>query len=506
MSGSRARRGPLRAAGRPRASRGRAQPQPLPARSVRRKRCSRKESASIGVVQASGRAPGGPGIEPRWTAGAKDAVGTAYSASSHLWFTVTRGVITEVYYPTIDTPQVRDVQFLITDGESFAHDEKRHFSHTIEKIAPDALGFHIVGTPASGHYRLIKEVIVDPHAPCLLVRTELVCEDPALARKLRLYVLVAPHLDGHGWGDSAGVRSAAGRPVLAAWDARTWLLVGANAPLGRRSVGYVGHSDGWQDVMRHRGMKWQFTEAPFGNVAMCAEIETPTRRPFTIGLALGDSEQNAASTLLQSLGARWRDQRPRFIEQWERASRGALPLDAAAGDGGRLYRTSRALLLAHEDKSYPGALIASMSIPWGDQKGDEDLGGYHLVWTRDLCNSSTGLLASGDVSTPLRSLIYLATTQRPAGAFYQNFWIDGRPYWTGVQLDEVSAPCLLAWRLHALDALGNFDPYTMVVRAASYLIAQGPSTPQERWEENAGCSPSTLASNIAGLVCAAELV
>src|SRR5262249_17674913 len=197
----------------------------------------RVQSASIGAVEASGTAFGQPGIEPRWTAGAKDAVGTAYSASSHLWFTITRGVITEIYYPTIDTPQVRDVQFLVTDGETFAHDEKRHHTHTIEKIAPDALGFHIVGTARGGRYRLIKEVIADPHAPCLLLRVQLASDDETLARKPQLYLLVAPHLDGHGWGDSAAVRTAAGRPVLAAWDARTWLLVGANAPLGRRSVG-----------------------------------------------------------------------------------------------------------------------------------------------------------------------------------------------------------------------------------------------------------------------------
>src|SRR5262249_9043916 len=154
--------------------------------------------------------------------------------------------------------------------------------------------------------------------------------------------------------------------------------------------------------------------------------------------------------------------RPRFIRQWERARANILPLDEAATDGGKLYHSSRALLLAHEDKSYPRALIASMSIPWGERKRGGDLRRYPLVWTRDMCNSSTGLLASGDLVTPLRSLIYLACTQRPDGGFYQNFWIDGRPYWQGIQLDEVSFPIILAWRLSTLGALGNYDPYAMV--------------------------------------------
>jgi glucoamylase len=161
------------------------------------------------------------------------------------------------------------------------------------------------------------------------------------------------------------------------------------------------------------------------------------------------------------------------------------------------------LLLAHEDKTYPGATIASLSIPWGEVRGDEDLGGYHLVWTRDMVKSAIGLLAAGNTEQPLRALIYLACAQRSDGGFYQNFWIDGEPYWQGIQLDAVALPIILAWRLHQARALRNFDPYAMVLRAAGYLIREGPATPQERWEENSGYSPSTLAANIAALTCAA---
>src|SRR5262249_47981041 len=159
--------------------------------------------------------------------------------------------------------------------------------------------------------------------------------------------------------------------------------------------------------------------------------------------------------------------RTRFVEQWQRATAHMVEgKEGVTGDGGRLFRMSHSLVLAHEDKTYDGALIAGLSTPWGEVKGDDDLGGYHLVWTRDMYNSATGLLAAGDTQTPLRALIYLACTQREDGGFYQNFWIDGTPYWTGVQLDEVSFPIVLAWRLTKAGCLEDFDPWPMVRRAA----------------------------------------
>jgi len=183
-------------------------------------------------------------------------------------------------------------------------------------------------------------------------------------------------------------------------------------------------------------------------------------------------------------------------------------------DAGGMYRLSRCVLLTHEDKVFQGALVASMSIPWGETKGDDDLGGYHLVWTRDLVHSATALLATGQTSTPLRALIWLAAIQRPDGSFPQNSWIDGTAYWSGLQLDQIAFSILLAWRLHKFatanpsggghDALGLFNPRVMIVRAAANLILQGPVTAQDRWEENAGYSPSTLAIVIAALACTAE--
>jgi glucoamylase len=251
-------------------------------------------------------------------------------------------------------------------------------------------------------------------------------------------------------------------------------------------------------------MDWEFDCAPDGNIALTGELDIRQSREFVLALAFGDSLHQALVTMTQALGTPFPAQRTRFVEQWRRAGSHLLPLkEGTAGDDGCLYRVSHSMLLAHEDKTYDGAVIASLSIPWGESASDDDLGGYHLVWPRDMCHSGTALLATGSKEVPLRALIYLASAQNEDGGFYQNFWINGEPYWRGTQLDETAFPILFAWRLHEAKALQDFDPYPVVLKAAGYLIHHGPVTPQERWEENSGYSPSTLAAQIAALICAA---
>src|SRR5436309_5403338 len=195
-------------------------------------------------------------------------------------------------------------------------------------------------------------------------------------------------------------------------------------------------------------MDWEFERAEDGNIALTAEIDLSGRMEFVLGVAFGRSPQSASTKLLQSLATPFEQQLTNYLRQWKRAlPPPGMDLSDQTGNGGGLYRLSRLVLLAHEDKVFPGALVASMSIPWGETKGDTDLGGYHLVWTRDLVKSASALLATGQTATPLRSLIWLACIQRPDGAVPQNSWINGDAYWQGKQLDEVAAPILLAWRL-----------------------------------------------------------
>ena len=270
-------------------------------------------------------------------------------------------------------------------------------------------------------------------------------------------------------------------------------------------MGYAGVSDGWQDL-RNFKMDWQFRSAPDGNIALTGEIDPRRGHEFMIAIAMGQSYPSTAAKLMNSLSDTFPMHRTGYVRQWQRTLVDEQHVyNDDTGDDGAMHRLSRCVLLAHEDKVYQGALVASMSIPWGETKGDDDLGGYHLVWTRDLAQSATALLSSGQQATPRSALVWLAVIQRADGSFPQNSWIDGRIYWPGLQLDEVAAPLLLAWRLRrARVPFGQIDPWPMITHAASYLIAQGPVTMQERWEENAGYSPSTLAAVIAGLVCAAD--
>jgi glucoamylase len=419
-----------------------------------------------------------------------------------VWFTVSDGVISEVYYSTLDRPQVRDLQLLVTDGETFFHDSHRHQKTTIEYLGEHGLGVRIVNADLDGRYRLVMEVIADPHQACVLVDTRVEGE-PEWLPKLHVYALLAPHLEVAGWGNNGNVANIAGREFLTAHKDGTWLAMAATAPFVRSSCGYVGATDGWQDLASHFHLTDLFAAAVDGNIALTGEIDLTAGYQFTLALGFGHTLHRAVTTVFQSLGTSFTENRARFLEQWDRVCTRLHPLEKFSGDHGQLYRRSRELILAHEDKNYPGAMIASLSIPWGEAHGDEDLGGYHLVWTRDMVNSATGLMAAGDTVTPLRALIYLACTQQKDGGFPQNSWVDGQPYWTGIQLDEVAFPIMLAWRLHKVRALEEFDPYAMVLAAADYLIRHGCVTPQERWEENCGLSPSTLASNIAALVCAA---
>jgi len=454
-------------------------------------------------LDGQGEAFGAPGLEPRWTSSAKDAVSTAYSASSKVWFTVSHGILNEIYCPTIDRPQIRDMQFLITDGETFFHEERRDLLHEFEYIEKDTLAIRVRNRDPEGRYTLVREMIGDPHYPVVLVHVRLEGEREFLSR-LHVYALLSPHLEVGGRGNSARVAEVAGKRVIVAWKDTMSLALACDCGFVRASCGFVGASDGWQDLKHNFKMDWEFGSALGGNIALMGEIPQPGDHGFTLAIGFGEGHHAALAETMGSVAVPFEKHLERFIEQWHRS---ATPPYLAAGsnDGGFLLRVSHNVVLAHEDKTFAGAFIASASIPWGYAKGDDDLGGYHLVWTRDMVQTATALMACGRVETALRALVYLACTQKPDGGFSQNFWVNGEPYWTGIQLDEVAFPIILAWRLWKQDALANFDVFPFVERAAGFLVRYAPVTQQERWEEAPGYSPSTLAAVIAGLICAADL-
>jgi glucoamylase len=467
-----------------------------------------KDESLYRWLDQQGEAFGSPGLLARWTSSVKDAIGTAYSASSRIWFTCSHGILNEIYHPTIDAAQVRDMEFLVSDGETFVHEEKRDLLTSFEYIHPETMGVRYVNRDPDGRYALIKEIICDPHHSVIIQRVRLEGHEELIPR-LKVYALLAPHLDGGGGGNTGRAIDIAGHKMLLAFKNEWSLAMGASCGFSRVSCGFVGASDGWQDLRNKYTMSWQFGSATNGNIALLGELNlgaagTDGAREFTLAIGIGEGNHTALQKTMSALSMPYTQHHDRFIEQWQRAANPAW-LAAKSRDGGELMRASHNVLLAHEDKTFSGAFVASASIPWGQAHGDDDLGGYHLVWTRDMVQTATALLACGRTETARRALVYLACTQKPDGGFAQNFWVNGRPYWSGVQLDEVAFPIILAWRLWKANGLGENHIFPFIERAAGFLVQHAPITHQERWEENAGYSPSTLAAVISGLICAAEI-
>ncbi len=445
---------------------------------------------------------GAPGNEPTWANSTKDGVGTAYSNGCRIWFTIWRGILTEVFYPTVDRPQLRDLQFLFSDGNGLLLEERK-LDYQIERLQPSQ-GYRIVKHDPEERFSFTKEIIADSVRPCVLLHTEFKGSDKFL-RDLKTYVVCAPHLEVGGANNNAFVVEVSGRELLVAEKNNRWLIVGASCDFSRLSCGYAGQSDGYTDLLKHRKMEYEFDEAKDGNVALTGELDLANTREFTVGVALGETLSSAVSTLFQSLGVDYQERRQIFMQRWEAAAKDRKPLEKSSGDAGRLFHASYNLLLTLEDKLFQGAFIASPTVPWGEARGDKDgKGGYHLVWTRDMVETAMGLLAAGNTRAPLRALIYLAARQEEDGSFPQNFWVDGEVFGKNLQLGEVAFPVLLARRLHRLKLLGRFNPRTMVKRAVAFLLHNGPVTGEERWEESGGYSPSTFAIIISAFICAAS--
>jgi glucoamylase len=293
---------------------------------------------------------GRPGLPPNWIDGAKDGVGTAYNSVSRIWFTLADGIITEVYCPTIDRPQIRDLQLLVSDGKTFFHSEKSHLFTDIRPISPHTLGYQITNSDPDGRYAINKEVIADPSSPCILQHTRVVGAPDFLAG-LNFTVLCAPHLGVGGWGNNGYVVESAGRKLLAAEKNGVWLALGGTVPFLKLYCGYSGTSDGWTDLAENKVMDWEFTQAIDGNIALSGQLQLGGVTEFTLGLALGDSLQSAVTNLFHSLALPFESRKRIFKKQWENRGCTMLALESHSSDSGELYHASTGLLSAHKDKT-----------------------------------------------------------------------------------------------------------------------------------------------------------
>ena len=443
-------------------------------------------------------APGAPGLAPTWSSSAKEMVGCSLG-SSRLWFTIGGGIVNEVYFPRVDVPQIRDLGFIVSDGKGFWIELKRLWQHELQLAVPGTPAVHIVHR----HERFELTLRVTPceHRDVLLVEVAL-SGDPTL----RPYALLAPHAGGTGANNVARVLEYSGRRALTAQQGPYALALLAVTPeqteaLGRVSAGNVGTSDLWQDFAHNGAMTWSYDSAGPGNVALGAEL--PRQALLSLGFA-GSTEAAATlarTALTEPFAVSWERQ----LTAWTRWHAANVSEEALAADlpdeCAAQVQISTMVLRVHQDKTYPGAMVASLSVPWGNTREERE--GYHLVWPRDLCESAGALLAVGAQHEARNALGYLIATQNQDGHWNQNQWLGGTGHWLGVQLDETAFPVLLAAALDERAALAGTQVSDMVLRALGFLVRQGPVTDQDRWEEDAGLNTFTLAVCIAALVTGA---
>jgi len=420
--------------------------------------------------------------------------------SSRLWFTIGGGIVNEVYYPRVDLPQIRDLGFIVGDGSGFWVEVKRLWQHELELAAPGAPGVRIV----HHHPRFDLTLRVTPceHRDVLLIEVGLGGDSA-----LRPHALLAPHLGGTGANNRAAVVRHRGRKLLWAEQGPYALALAAADPRrrdawGRASAGFVGESDGWQDFHRNGALTWEYEGAGPGNVALLGELP----RQAVLALGFGSSPEAAATLALTALSEPFETSWERQRKSWtlwhtsctpEASLTAGLPEPCATQ-----VSISTMVLRTHQDKTFLGAMVASLSVPWGNTR--EERPGYHLVWPRDLVESAGALLAVGATREARNALRYLIATQNEDGHWHQNQWLDGKGYWLGVQLDETAFPVLLAVALDERGALDGTEVADMIRRALSFLVRQGPSSDQDRWEEDSGLNPFTLAVCISALVAGAR--
>jgi glucoamylase len=451
-------------------------------------------------------APGWPGIPPRWTSSAKSGIGTALNQHSKVWFTLSHGILNEIYFPRVDQACTRDLGLLVTDGRSFFSEEKRHCRFESRPIEPGVPVYELINTELEGRYRIHKEVLTDPYRNVVLQKTRFEALKGA-ASDYHLYALLSPHLANCGDHNTGWVGDYKGLPMFVAEHDGTALVLACSASWKKMSVGFVGMSDGWQDLSAHFQMEWEYERAENGNIAFTGEIDLTGGPEFVLALGFGRNWHEAGQQARSSLFEDYDELRRHYVFHWKNWQDTLIKLDEPRRELD-LYRVSTAVMRSHESKDFLGGIIASLSIPWGFNKGDEDLGGYHLIWPRDLVESAGALLAAGATGDAVRVLRYLEATQEADGNWSQNLWLDGRAYWSGVQMDETAFPILLLdlLRREAGERLGKLDRWwPMAKRAASFILRNGPVTQQDRWEEDGGYSPFTLAAEISALLAASEI-
>jgi glucoamylase len=446
-----------------------------------------------------------------------------------------RGIVNEIYSPWVDHAAIRDCGLIVTGPDHLFSDEQRDCTSNIQTAAPGIPAYFLQNDCSQGRFRISKEVIADPDRDVLLQRIRLTPLIGSLD-DFRLFVVLSPRLGDQGKDNSGWLGAYRDWQMLFAHYQDHSLALGSSAPWKARSVGFVGASDAWQDIHQHGRMTRQYDRADHGHIALAGEIDlNACDGQFVLALGINRSCEAAGLNVAMSLTNPFDDARDQYIQEWRDWQKGLARLDAGEysalvtanaeqrnradrsrphvtessdADDANLFRTSMMVLRVHRSKHFLGAGVASLSVPWGEVRDDDDLGGYHLVWPRDLVEEAFGLLAGGAHDEVQSVLNYLRATQKTEGGWPQDMWLNGSAFSEGVQLDEAALPILLvdlAARESAVKKSQIESFWPMVRAAAAFIIRSGPATGEDRWENTPGLSPYTLATEIAAMLVAARM-
>lgn len=450
---------------------------------------------------------GKPGITPNWATARNVQVGTTFEetgAKSPIWFTNADGALTEVFFPTIDTGQIKDAQFLVTDGKSFFQEEKKDMIHEVDVLSSSLV--KLTNKDKKGRFSISHTFFTLENEPVLIDEVEVVAKEDGL----KFFHLSNPHINNTGYRDHAYDRDGG----FLVKQGKTGMRILSSVGFKARGVGFVGQSDGWQDLSKDFVQNYLFTSANDGNVATTGEINIPAKKGtyrFYIIYKFGEDIENVKATFKKDYTA----DKKKYESQWEDYISSLKTPKNLSKEELMLYKRSIYTLKVHEDKRVRGALIASLSIPWGEQQTEQPgnkIGGYHLIWPRDHYHVALAMLYSGDLTTPMNALRFLKKIQYKKnsgawdlnprfipkeGAFPQNTWVTGEEYWGGLQLDQVGYPVHLFYQTYLKvspaqqkEMMNEFGD--MLRKALTFIITHGPWSQQERWEENFGISPSSF--------------
>ena len=418
------------------------------------------------------------GADAHWPTAAKNGFGTSTTLESKVWFTLANGVMTEVFYPTLDVPNVQTLQLMFeVDGK--IETELDDMEQSRQSVFPGTLTFTQRNGSKSEKYFVEKTYITDPQRNTVLIDLQVVSR----VKDLRVHVYYDPSLNNSGMHDSAWVEGDA----LLSVDGNKASALLASCKLGDPKSGILGGTSGKGRVK--------------GNVFQTAELTRLNANKCTLALGFGQTPAKAKQAARLSLARGFDAVRREYEAGWKDYTAKLPFFDLHQPQ----FEMAAMVLKALEDKTFRGASIASPSVPWGGgpNANEPTVSGYHGVWSRDLYHVATAFDAIGDRATANRLLDYLfRVQQKPDGSFPQNSWVDGRPIGNALQMDQLGLPLVLAYQL------GRNDRPTWlkhVKPAADFIVRRGPRTDQDRWEEKPGYSPASIAAQIAGLVCAAEI-